>query len=168
MRINLITILLLYFVAFSACQTQQNPEPQPEDKPTESVDSGKPVNNPAGSGGIGESFELGEGESLWVDGDRFQITVEKVISDSRCPEGANCFWEGNVQVQVTVGEDEIVLTLGGLREGDQNAVPLGDGLQIRVVGVDPYPGSVQEGQPYQITLVVERETSQPYNYPVSV
>jgi hypothetical protein len=168
MKFRMIPILVVISAVLFACQNDQNPTPVPEEPPSEGSDVGKPLVDSNSAGHIGENFTLGEGESLWIEGDHFQVTVVGVLSDSRCPEGTNCFWEGNAKVQVTVNEEEVILTLGGLREGDQNAVPLGDGFSLRVVQITPYPGSAQEGQPYRVTLIVERETSQPYNYPANI
>jgi hypothetical protein len=169
MKFRMIPTLLVISAVLFACQNGQNPAPEPDALPIESSgDMGKPLVDSDADGQIGEFFTLGEGESLWIEEDQFQVTVVGVLSDSRCPEGTNCFWEGNAKVQLTVNAEDVILTLGGLREGDQNSAPLGDGLTIRVIQITPYPGSAQEGQPYQITLIVERETSQPYDYPVGV
>lgn len=171
---SLYLILLVPFL-LSACRGTAAAAPEP----TEELDQAAPTSTtvqpvPDRSSAseprrnMGEGFTLGEGETAWIEGDVYQITVEEVLEDSRCPQGAECFWEGNAKVQVRVGEEVYVLTLGKLRPGDQDSVSIGDGLVLRVVSITPYPGSDQDGQPYQVTLIIEQETSRPYNYPANV
>ena len=40
-------------------------------------------------------------EEKEITQEEYQIKLLKVIADSRCPEGVNCIWEG--QVEMTVG-----------------------------------------------------------------
>jgi hypothetical protein len=117
---------------------------------------------------VGEEFKIGESESIWIEKGLFEITLVGVIEDSRCPADVECFWEGNVKVEVLVGEQNYILTLGKLLEGDVNSADLSEGYTLRVLQVDPYPGSRDADQPYQITMTVEGEISQPYQYPDAV
>lgn len=41
--------------------------------------------------------------------EEYQFKLKKVIADSRCPEGLNCVWEGQVEMVVSVyKENELV------------------------------------------------------------
>jgi hypothetical protein len=45
-----------------------------------------------------------------------QLVLQKVLQDSRCPEGTNCIWEGEAEIVVAVyenkkGVDETTLSL---------------------------------------------------------
>lgn len=154
-------ILIMCFIM--ACSGAEDISSQPPDQPliptpTIAVHSAR----------VGENFSLGEGESIWIEKGLFEITVEMVIEDSRCPANVECFWEGNAKVSVWVGEQSYILTLGGLVEGDQNAVDLGDGFVLRLLQIDPYPGTEGAEQAYQISMVLEKETSAPYQYPGAI
>ncbi|NJM79980.1 MAG: hypothetical protein HC854_10800 [Flavobacterium sp.] len=37
-----------------------------------------------------------------IEQEEYQIKLLKVIADSRCPEGVNCVWEGQVEMSVGV------------------------------------------------------------------
>jgi hypothetical protein len=51
---------------------------------------------------LGERFKLPEGESALVQKDRVLLTFKKVLTDSRCPKGAVCIWEGEAVILVNV------------------------------------------------------------------
>jgi hypothetical protein len=167
MKPKLILLFLMTAVLVGACASAEAAPGEPPGEPLGTVDA-KPTTSDQSRTTIGQGFTLGEGESVWIEDDQYQITLVEVIEDSRCPVNAECFWEGNAKVLIRVGEEEHILTLGKLLEGDVNSVTLGDGLSLRVVEISPYPGSEQDGQPYQVTLMVENETSQPYQYPAAV
>jgi hypothetical protein len=117
---------------------------------------------------VGQNFTLGVGDTVSVEGNLLSVSLIEIVEDSRCPIGVQCFWEGNAKARVSVGEQEFILTIGKLLEGDQNAVDLGGGLILRLIHLNPYPDEGVDGQLYQATLVVERETSLPFNYPKNV
>jgi hypothetical protein len=155
-------IIMIVFL-ITACGGADVITPPPPDEPV------RPTSTSTELGArVGEEFTLGEGESIWIEKGLFEITLGSVIEDSRCPANAECFWAGNAKVEVMVGAQSYILTLGELLDGDQNLVDLGDGYTLRALQITPYPGSEEDGQPYQITLVVERETSQPHQYPDAV
>lgn len=166
---NLLFIVVLMGIMTACAGAEVDPgnlpdETEPADtKPTETVPAA-----PAPGARIGEDFKLNEGDSIWIEKDLFEITVVSVIEDSRCPADVQCFWEGNAKVEVLVNDQTYILTLGTLLEGDQNPVDLGDGLFLRLLRVDPYPGRGDNDQPYTIIMTVERATSQPYQYPDAV
>jgi hypothetical protein len=171
MKKEFIFVLMLFCLVASACQSAAAVEPSTNNSAALVANPNRPqeVQQQAAVGGarVGEEFTLAENESIWIEKGMFLITLDAVIEDSRCPENAECFWEGNAKVQVSVGEEVFILTLGKLLEGDQNSASLGDGMVLRVVEIEPFPGSEQDSQPYSVTLVVEQETSQPYPYPTA-
>jgi hypothetical protein len=159
---DLLLIILAVFL-ITACSTAEVITPPPPDEPVRQT----PTTSALGAR-VGQEFTLSEGQSIWIEKGLFRITLVRVIEDSRCPANKECFWAGNAKVEVMVVAQSYILTVGELLEGDQNSVDLGDGYSLRALRLDPYPGLGEDGQPYQFTLVVERETSQPYNYPAAV
>ena len=51
---------------------------------------------------IGEEFKLPVTKSVYEPDAKILMTFDKVIADSRCPEGAVCFWEGEAIIEVSV------------------------------------------------------------------
>ena len=49
-----------------------------------------------------EKVSINTVEEKKVEQEEYQIKLLKVIADSRCPEGVNCVWEGQVELSVGV------------------------------------------------------------------
>lgn len=39
-------------------------------------------------------------------GKNYKVKISKIISDSRCPEGVNCVWEGEIQVEIAIYKNQ--------------------------------------------------------------
>jgi len=67
---------------------------------------------------LGQKITLSPGGSANIESEKVTFTFDKVLNDSRCPDGAMCIWQGQVQVLVTIDTDgskeQITLTQGGL------------------------------------------------------
>jgi hypothetical protein len=46
-----------------------------------------------------DTIELSFRDCLYNQEDSIYICLDSVLSDSRCPTGVNCFWEGNAEVR---------------------------------------------------------------------
>ena len=94
----------------------------------------------AGKVALEESFPLSVGQSTVVDGAALEIGFQAVISDSRCPKGEVCIWEGDatvcIWVQPAAGRKE-KFVLHTSSKGP-TVTDLGD-WSIRLVSLDPYP-----------------------------
>jgi len=91
---------------------------------------------------LGAVFALKEGESALVRGEGATLSFDRVVEDSRCPSGMQCFWAGRAIAQVTFKKDKdsesgFNMTLG---EGEQLA-----GYAIDFTGLQP-PASAQTNQ----------------------
>ena len=66
------------------------------------------------SSGLGERFTLKVGETVKIASEGLTLKLDKVLNDSRCPDGASCVWAGQVQCLVTVElngkKEQITLT----------------------------------------------------------
>ena len=78
----------------------------------------------------------------------YQLILKEVLSDSRCPEGVSCIWEGEIQVRVSVFQnrkflkDEIVTISMKNIEDNINLFStylLSNQKKIKSIGVVPYP-----------------------------
>jgi hypothetical protein len=94
----------------------------------------------AGRAALEESFSLSVGQSTVVDGVALEIGFQAVTSDSRCPKGEVCIWEGDaavcIWVQPAAGtKEELVLHTSSK---GQSTADYGN-WRIRLVALDPYP-----------------------------
>ena len=112
---------------------------------------------PAVQVALNEEFVLALGETAEVVGEDMHVTFAEVVSDSRCPEGAQCIEAG-----------EIVCRLDIIRGGTTDSVTVTEeGLFPRqtqeyldyviVYHVDPYPEMGKEILPedYRLHLIIE-------------
>ncbi len=62
---------------------------------------------------LNEEFTLDFNKTATVkmDGENIKIKFNKLVEDSRCPPGANCFWAGQVAVRIEL-DDESEFILG--------------------------------------------------------
>ncbi|XUX00344.1 MAG: hypothetical protein TUN42_10760 [Dehalogenimonas sp.] len=54
------------------------------------------------SASLGDKFALKVGQSADISAESLKVTFDKVLNDSRCPDGATCIWAGQVQCLVTL------------------------------------------------------------------
>lgn len=102
---------------------------------------------------LGEPFELAYSESTLIRGTGLTLTFTALGEDSRCPEGAQCFWQGNARV---------VISVDGAKEDLNTGVPphrvIRRGYTIELLEVLPYPKADEEQRPaedYSVKLVVK-------------
>ncbi|MBL7977004.1 MAG: hypothetical protein JNN12_01590 [Bacteroidetes Order II. Incertae sedis bacterium] len=50
----------------------------------------------------GDEFNLKQQESTTLPGSDIQLRFERVVSDSRCMPGMQCFWEGVAEVELSL------------------------------------------------------------------
>ncbi len=77
-----------------------------------------------------------------------QLVLKKVVNDSRCPEGVNCIWAGEIEIEVAIYKNrklistENVLISPKLQQENiawfSKYYPK---LKIKEIGVLPYPKS---------------------------
>jgi hypothetical protein len=77
-----------------------------------------------------------------------QLLLRKVINDSRCPEGVNCIWAGECEIQVAiyknqklVSEENVLLSPKLYQENISWFSKYYPKLKITEIGVLPYPKS---------------------------
>src|SRR5262245_16856015 len=60
------------------------------------------ASSPAAPGSVklNQSFTLKVGSSTSVDGEGIQVGFDSVVSDSRCPKGAQCIVAGDATIRV--------------------------------------------------------------------
>lgn len=87
----------------------------------------------------GEPFPLVNGQTVFFPEGRFNLTL-RGVSDSRCPTGVQCVWEGEARVLVAVTGLDKPLTLA-TREG-LSSQPIGETpYYLELLSVEPYPSA---------------------------
>ena len=111
------------------------------------------------SANLGKEFNLAIGQSAAIAGEDLRIQFIEVISDSRCPEGAICVWEGEVSCLVEITHSgspyRKVLTQPGL-SGPSSA----DFKNYEITfDVKPYPEVEKEipNKDYRLQLVISKK-----------
>lgn len=107
---------------------------------------------------LDSAFTIGVGETVVVSETPLRITFNQVISDSRCPEGAVCFWPGNGEIELTLktsSRDTVKTVLNTFLE-PHDAVS-GE-YRITLTDLKPYPQDGIEIDPesYLAILKVEK------------
>lgn len=108
---------------------------------------------------VGEQFVVRLGERAVLGEGGLSLSFGEVVEDSRCPANAMCVQQGQAVVagELVAGGAPAPyrLTLGA-NEADA-ALTAGD-YTVRVVALDPYPGTAEQIAPedYRLTLLVEK------------
>ncbi len=92
----------------------------------------------------------------------YQMVLKELISDSRCPEGVNCIWAGEVTVLVSVYKNKKFIedkTISiSIPKTDENTAILSKYMpssqKIKSVDIFPYPkkGVVLDAKSYYIRI----------------
>jgi hypothetical protein len=107
-----------------------------------------------------DTIELSFRDCLYDQEDSIYICLDSVLSDSRCPTGVNCFWEGNAEVRFKFekyNENPVMFNLNTHR-GFANEMII-DGYKFSLVGLSPYPVYEHPIKPedYEAEIIVTRE-----------
>ena len=109
---------------------------------------------------IDETFKLGMDKTAKLKHDDLVLHFKEVVSDSRCPEGVNCVWEGEVKIILAATTGNTNYELEMKRKGGQleNEISRTGTYDIYLLSVDPYPkeGETIKAEDYKLTLVVKR------------
>jgi len=90
--------------------------------------------------GIGTPFSMRMGGKAIVqdatNGSSLNIAFEAVEEDSRCPEGAYCFWAGRAVVRLSVNGTALKVTEGMIPDSLQ---PVWGNYRFLMQSLEPYP-----------------------------
>ncbi|MBI1870156.1 MAG: hypothetical protein HYS07_03080 [Chlamydiae bacterium] len=110
---------------------------------------------------LGEPFQLKVGGTVAISSENLKVTLKGIPSDSRCPEGVECVWAGQVKVLVHLEKDGQDLgghTLPFPIFPKSKSPEIVGGYSLQILKVDPYPksGDKIELSEYQVDLVVKK------------
>ncbi|HJU57087.1 MAG TPA: hypothetical protein VJ715_21050 [Pyrinomonadaceae bacterium] len=110
---------------------------------------------------LDREFELRSGRSVRIEGERLTVTFNRVVEDSRCPQGVQCVWAGNAKVMLRLSKARRRASTMSLNTGLDPKQAAYRGYEVRLVKLDPYPkeGKTIRKRDYVATLVVSRAGS---------
>lgn len=107
---------------------------------------------------FGEIITLKIGESVEVNGESLTIDFDNIVDDSRCPNGVDCIWEGQAEVNLLLNKTKEILVI--MRAGQEALAKdtLGN-IIVTLLDVSPYPDVKNElpipAEDYAIDIQVE-------------
>ena len=89
-----------------------------------------------------DAVRLGSCSTIVFDKSQVKICYNKLISDSRCPAGVVCVWEGVAAGEFTFyeGGNTHKLTLATMKYGPYSSDIMVGNYRIQLISIDPYPG----------------------------
>lgn len=104
---------------------------------------------------LAASLTLAVGETRPVDGLAARVTFVGVTSDSRCPTGTTCVWEGDAAVDVRLQPNDGPAHLVRLHtSGREPREAVAAGLRLVLDRLDPYPDATAPIAPDEYRLVL--------------
>lgn len=119
-----------------------SPVPQPTAQPAAATPTPVPNSSVLVNAKLNETFVLRLSQVGMVTDtpDQFGIRFFDVVSDSRCPQGVACIWEGEFRARITFVQSGIerppVLELTTNPGDPRHTIPV-DGYVVELVGVEP-------------------------------
>ena len=115
---------------------------------TGSIGSAIPIATEIANPKLGQPVRVELGSKAVFSADRLEIRVVK-IRDGRCPKDLNCYWGGEAKVTLNVqqagknfGDFDLRLGVGSADYFDPSNIKKVGGYYVRVLEIDPYPGSI--------------------------
>ncbi len=107
---------------------------------------------------LAEQFDLKVDETAIIAGEGLEVGFTDVISDSRCPRGAQCFWQGVAIVRLSVEKTPDGRAELTLRVPSAAATGTYGKYSISIVDVKPYPEADRRHrrEDYVATVIVTR------------
>ncbi|MBE3131833.1 MAG: hypothetical protein IMZ55_00020 [Acidobacteria bacterium] len=97
-------------------------------------------------------------QTATVAGASASVRFESILEDSRCPADANCVWQGQAAVRLTVVASARQVSIELRSDPAAARTASVNGLRFEWVQLDPYPFASRPTQPgdYRLTIRVVR------------
>ena len=159
-------LALLFLTALlAACGRGTQKMPAPASMPVEAPAAANAPENAPRQVVPKTPFILPYGGEVSLQDGKVRLRFDQVLEDSRCPEGAQCIWAGQVRAQLHAWADGAAaetfeLITSTAKQAPDNAHTY-HGYRIELLAVDPYPQSPADPQArlpadYRLTLRVAR------------
>jgi hypothetical protein len=107
---------------------------------------------------LDQPFALAPGRSVTIEAERLQIGFERVVSDSRCPRGAQCITEGEAVVRVWLLKAPAARETRELKTTPTETSVVYGAYRVNLKALDPVPTTDHDIRPseYVAPLVISR------------
>ena len=111
--------------------------------------------------GLGQEVELQIGQTVSIEEEQIRIKFVEVVSDSRCPEGATCIWQGEVtcilEIDYLDSTNRKTIVQPGLTQ--EPAKDTFSDYEL-IFNVQPYPelGRETKNSEYRLQLTVDKNS----------
>ncbi|AQU06438.1 hypothetical protein B1772_06465 [Dehalococcoides mccartyi] len=108
--------------------------------------------------GLDQSISFPPGQSCAIAGEDLIIKFVGVVSDSRCPEGVQCIWAGEVMVQLEINSGGEKTKFYMVKRGAGGDAVADFGIYKFSFNVTPYPAAGTEitKDQYRLLLTVSK------------
>ena len=113
--------------------------------------------------GYNTEFTIQLAHSIKTTDSRYIIRFDSIITDSRCPEGAQCFWAGTAGTKFTLSENNekpvtFDLYIPEYPHLNWNKTFIYKNIKIELLQLTPYPSlnSDKNYEPYKATVRLTR------------
>ena len=105
---------------------------------------------------LSQPFDLKIGEQVTIAGQDLELQFSEVLSDSRCPRNAQCFWAGAATIRIAVEKKPDRRETFTLRLPNSDERVTYGRYSISLKDLKPYPDAdrQQRREDYVATLVV--------------
>lgn len=110
---------------------------------------------------LNQEFKLRLNEQSVLRSEELRIKFLAVTEDSRCPEGADCIWEGNGKVRIAVKKSGGEFKTFELNTTLEPKSTKFEDCEIQIVNLEPKPKSDVETKKenYTVTLIINKNPS---------
>lgn len=122
------------------------------------------LTNAAQAGGrkgvlLNREFTLKVGQEALIRPGGLKVRFERVLEDSRCPEGVNCIWAGNARIAVGLGKAGGKPTSVELNTEVEPRRQSYLQYEVKLLGLSPRPkeGQRVDEKSYSVTLLVKKK-----------
>lgn len=108
---------------------------------------------------IGQAIVLEPDQKVAIKGEPLEIRLVKIVSDSRCPKGANCIWAGEVSSQIEITYQNQTKSMILTQSGGSDVSTSTFMTYTFAFSVDPYPelNKTIKAADYRLNLTVTKE-----------
>jgi len=108
---------------------------------------------------LDRNFKIKYGQELTVKGGDLKLKFASVLDDSRCPANGICIWAGDAKILIGVRRAKAEESQIELHTYGKPTQAKYQEYVIRLVALDPYPGTETEGKrsDYVATLLIKKE-----------
>ncbi len=107
---------------------------------------------------------LEEGQNLFLEKEQVNLSFVRVLEDSRCPKGVQCFWAGVGAIELTVmgtytRPQAMLLATENIMDKNYAKSIVFNGYTYRLVSLLPYPVKDKpksDSEKYRVRLLIER------------